>query len=92
MSVKNFGLSPNIGASSKDFKEPQVRNDNAERFAKQIKRDLAATVKSVKKVRVKKATQEILTCKTYLCNWQGLSILGNTCPCCGQKLFKTGAQ
>lgn len=80
--MKNFGLNPNITAKRSDFVETKKSHLKAEKFAKRAKADFAAYQKMAEP---KKATQ---TCKTYLCNWQGLAILGSTCPCCGQKLYK----
>jgi len=30
--------------------------------------------------------KDVRFCTTYLCNWEGLTILGDRCPVCGNKL------
>lgn len=80
--TKNMGLSIDIATDKNAFVSVKPHSRNLDKIAVQAKRDFAAYAK----VEKKEPEQITLTCKTYLCNWQGLAILGNTCPCCGSAL------
>lgn len=82
--AKNFGLNIDL-ISDKPFKRVEAKTRSIDILAKTAKRDFASYARVEKKAETQK---DILTCKTYLCNWQGLTILGSTCPVCGQPLTK----
>jgi hypothetical protein len=88
MAVKNMGMNLTTAIRDASFKPVSPKTRNLEKVAKQAKRDFARYAMPPQVKSKEKEVRITRTCKTYLCNWQGLTILGSTCPVCGQKLVR----